>query len=237
MNSVCGTVALAASKRKPHDIGEVGRPRDEDGLGAGPHSGRHRLRLVWRNLVQGLCVVACRADGPRMGLNGSSQKSRAIRPAHGSCRLWHSFAGSHGVLNCPAGHFGIGACVRRSMVRVAGMPASKWSYFGIFYVGFPALAFVLLRGDPDYGFAAILWIFLIVWSADTLAYFAGRIIGGPKLAPLISPKKDLGRPWRGCGRKCTSLNYFCLRHPTEWHLDPCHSCRLPGFGGTGRGSF
>ena len=73
--------------------------------------------------------------------------------------------------------------------------ASKWSYFGIFYVGFPALALVLLRGDPDYGFAAILWIFLIVWSADTLAYFAGRIIGGPKLAPLISPKKT----WAGLG--------------------------------------
>ncbi len=73
--------------------------------------------------------------------------------------------------------------------------ASKWSYFGIFYVGFPALAFILLRGDPDYGFAAILWIFLIVWSADTLAYFAGRIIGGPKLAPSISPKKT----WAGLG--------------------------------------
>ena len=54
---------------------------------------------------------------------------------------------------------------------------------------------VLLRADPDYGFFAILWIFLIVWSADSLAYFAGRIIGGPKLAPLISPKKT----WAGLG--------------------------------------
>ena len=87
------------------------------------------------------------------------------------------------------------ALVSGLMVSVARYAASKWSYFGIFYVGFPALAFVLLRGDPDYGFAAILWIFLIVWSADTLAYFAGRIIGGPKLAPSISPKKT----WAGLG--------------------------------------
>jgi phosphatidate cytidylyltransferase len=87
------------------------------------------------------------------------------------------------------------AVVSGLMVSVARYTASKWSYFGIFYVGFPALAFVLLRGDPDYGFAAILWIFLIVWSADTLAYFAGRIIGGPKLAPSISPKKT----WAGLG--------------------------------------
>jgi len=81
------------------------------------------------------------------------------------------------------------------MVRFGNAISSKWSYLGICYVGFPALAFTLLRNDPGFGFAAILWIFLIVWAADTLAYFAGRIIGGPKLAPKISPKKT----WAGLG--------------------------------------
>jgi phosphatidate cytidylyltransferase len=78
-------------------------------------------------------------------------------------------------------------------VRFGNAVSSKWSYLGICYVGFPALAFTLLRNDPDFGFAAVLWIFLIVWAADILAYFAGRIIGGPKLAPMISPKKT----WAG----------------------------------------
>jgi phosphatidate cytidylyltransferase len=87
------------------------------------------------------------------------------------------------------------ALVSIFMARKEDPDASKWRYFGIFYVGFPALALILLRGDAHYGFAAILWIFLIVWSADTLAYFAGRIIGGPKLAPVISPKKT----WAGLG--------------------------------------
>ena len=73
--------------------------------------------------------------------------------------------------------------------------SSKWSCLGIFYVGFPTLALILLRGDSHYGFAAVLWVFLVVWSADILAYFAGRIIGGPKLAPVISPKKT----WAGLG--------------------------------------
>jgi len=81
------------------------------------------------------------------------------------------------------------------MARKEDPDAAKWRYFGIFYVGFPALALILLRADAHYGFAAILWIFLVVWSADTLAYFAGRIIGGPKLAPVISPKKT----WAGLG--------------------------------------
>ena len=81
------------------------------------------------------------------------------------------------------------------MVRLGNSVSSKWRYFGICYVGLPALAFILLRNDPDYGFSAILWVFLIVWAADILAYFAGRIIGGPKLAPVISPKKT----WAGLG--------------------------------------
>jgi phosphatidate cytidylyltransferase len=87
------------------------------------------------------------------------------------------------------------ALISGLMVRFGNAVSSKWSYLGICYVGFPALAFTLLRNDPDFGFAAVLWIFLIVWAADILAYFAGRIIGGPKLAPMISPKKT----WAGLG--------------------------------------
>jgi phosphatidate cytidylyltransferase len=87
------------------------------------------------------------------------------------------------------------AVVSIFMTRNERSGSSKWSYFGIFYVGFPALALILLRSDSHYGFAAILWVFLVVWSADILAYFAGRLIGGPKLAPMISPKKT----WAGLG--------------------------------------
>lgn len=70
-----------------------------------------------------------------------------------------------------------------------------WAYLGVLYVALPTLAFVLLRTDPVWGVWAIIWVMVIVWSADTLAYFAGRIIGGPKLAPRISPKKT----WAGLG--------------------------------------
>jgi phosphatidate cytidylyltransferase len=81
-------------------------------------------------------------------------------------------------------------------LAVAEQPdGPKWRYFGTAYVSIPGVALVLLRNDPDYGIAAIVWVMAAVWAADSLAYFAGRIIGGPKLAPRLSPKKT----WAGLG--------------------------------------
>ena len=74
-----------------------------------------------------------------------------------------------------------------------GGPA--WRYLGVLYVSLPPIAFVVLRQDPHFGIAAILLVMLMVWAAHTLAYLTGRIIGGPKLAPRISPKKT----WAGMG--------------------------------------
>ena len=43
----------------------------------------------------------------------------------------------------------------------------------------------------------ILWYFLIIWSNDTMAMVGGKTIGGPKLAPLISPNKTWSGFWIG----------------------------------------
>ncbi|MEM8740125.1 MAG: phosphatidate cytidylyltransferase [Pseudomonadota bacterium] len=50
-----------------------------------------------------------------------------------------------------------------------------------------------LRDDPLYGFEAVLWLFLTVIASDVGGYFGGRLIGGPKLWPALSPKKT----WAG----------------------------------------
>lgn len=71
--------------------------------------------------------------------------------------------------------------------------ARIWSALGVLYLGLPILILILLRADPAFGFKAIIFLFIIVWSADTAAYFTGRAIGGPKLAPSISPAKT----WAG----------------------------------------
>ena len=54
-------------------------------------------------------------------------------------------------------------------------------------------AWVLVRLDPVKGFAALMFVLLIVWVTDIGGYFAGRGIGGPKLWPRVSPKKT----WAG----------------------------------------
>jgi len=80
---------------------------------------------------------------------------------------------------------------------VAGVfaPAEKraWVTAGVGYAGGMALAPVFLRADEEYGFAAIVLLFAVVWTTDVLAYFAGRAFGGPKLLPAVSPKKT----WSG----------------------------------------
>lgn len=64
---------------------------------------------------------------------------------------------------------------------------------GMLYIGFAVAIMIWLRGFTGQGLHNMLTLILIVWASDTGAYFAGRAIGGPKLAPKISPKKT----WAG----------------------------------------
>ncbi len=74
-----------------------------------------------------------------------------------------------------------------------GRSRAWWSAGGVAYAGLPAIALIWLRGDEAYGTVAIFYLFAIVWTADSAAFLFGRWIGGPKLAPRISPKKT----WAG----------------------------------------
>ena len=68
-----------------------------------------------------------------------------------------------------------------------------WLIVGLFYIGLPCLALLSLRSNPSYGQEILFWLLSIVWAADTGAYLFGRLIGGKKLAPIISPNKT----WSG----------------------------------------
>jgi phosphatidate cytidylyltransferase len=69
----------------------------------------------------------------------------------------------------------------------------NWAAAGFLYAAAAEIASVLVRLDPVKGFAALMFVLLIVWVTDSGGYFAGRGIGGPKLWPRVSPKKT----WAG----------------------------------------
>jgi phosphatidate cytidylyltransferase len=60
---------------------------------------------------------------------------------------------------------------------------------GLPYAGIGAIALLWLRLQPGVGLTDTLFLVFVVWSTDVGAYAAGRVIGGAKLAPKISPGK------------------------------------------------
>ena len=86
-----------------------------------------------------------------------------------------------------------------SFVRLREVPrpveARHWSWLslGYLYSSSIMIAFAVLRGDTAFGLAVCAFILAVVWATDIFAYFVGRTLGGPKLAPRISPNKT----WSG----------------------------------------
>lgn len=77
---------------------------------------------------------------------------------------------------------------------------SMWGVAGLFYVSVPCASIVWMRNlqienIENAGLYVVLYVLFCVWATDIGAYFSGRIIGGPKLAPSLSPNKT----WAGLG--------------------------------------
>jgi phosphatidate cytidylyltransferase len=66
-----------------------------------------------------------------------------------------------------------------------------WYVSGFFYALLPALALLWIRERDGHGLELLIWAFLVTWSTDIGAYFAGRRFGRRKLAPSISPGKTV----------------------------------------------
>lgn len=66
----------------------------------------------------------------------------------------------------------------------------KWRLIGFFYIAIPVYSVIKLR---NYNVEILFWMFAVIWSTDIFAFFAGKTLGGAKIAPTISPNKT----WSG----------------------------------------
>jgi phosphatidate cytidylyltransferase len=64
---------------------------------------------------------------------------------------------------------------------------------GVLYAGALVVSVIALREADVFSLVAVAWLFAVVWGTDIMAYFGGRLIGGPKLWPRVSA----GKTWSG----------------------------------------
>jgi phosphatidate cytidylyltransferase len=75
--------------------------------------------------------------------------------------------------------------------RIARGWGAAWYAGGFLYALVPALALLWIRERDAQGLDLLVWAFIVTWSTDIGAYFAGRRFGRRKLAPAISPGKTV----------------------------------------------
>lgn len=77
-----------------------------------------------------------------------------------------------------------------------GMRTPRTVPLGILLIGL-GLFNILRISQGDTGWKKLGFLLAAVWATDIGAYFTGRLVGGPKLAPAISPGKTQSGAWGG----------------------------------------
>lgn len=76
---------------------------------------------------------------------------------------------------------------------LTGREARVWLAAGLVYMALAMCFLTILRDGEKDGFSLVIWLVLVVVAADVGAYFVGRLLGGPRLWPAVSP----GKTWSG----------------------------------------
>lgn len=116
----------------------------------------------------------------------------------GLCALWWQVARTGGgLLLVLWGAFAFWSLIL--LWLATSRRVSRWliAASGLLALSFAWLALVRMRVDWPQGQLAVMYALLVVWLADSGAYFAGRRWGRAKLAPAVSPGKTWAGFWGG----------------------------------------
>ena len=200
------------------------RPRRVCG-GACPRRARRGVREPWTFAV---LVIVCRGHcGLGMGqarARHGRRSDRAGRSAYGrrDRAPGHAWSIDAALISIPVALVAVWALVSGRATQLGRSSALLTRRSG--------LRTVWLRGRPDARPCRDALSARHVWTTDTASYAAGRLIGGPKLAPAISPKKTWSRAH--CRHNCTRNRRLCYLLVAEGHFwlsaRPCQhrNCRF-----------
>lgn len=184
--------------------------KTQTGVDAVPAPGREPSReLVTRAasaLVLAAVTLAVLYAGPQpfavlaaaAALAASFEWSRIVRGAQTDAVLVvHLAAAGLAAVLAALGFAALGLAVVAVGAILAGLLSvgrhPLLSAMGVVYAALPAVALIWLREDEAHGLEAVLLILLAVAATDVAAFACGRLIGGAKLAPAVSPNKT----WSG----------------------------------------
>lgn len=125
----------------------------------------------WQGMIGGAMGLA------RIALGGASLAAATAFAAHGAGPLALASLAAFAAI----------------FAALAGPDRRFWAPAGLIYAGSLVVSTNVLRRSPDFGALSIAWLFAVVWGTDVMAYFGGRLLGGRKLWPRVSP----GKTWSG----------------------------------------
>jgi len=144
---------------------------------------------LWLSALVLLAVAGMCWEWARLATGGSFGATGAVTVAAGVISVGVLLLGVHlGVAFALAL---AGSAVVLAVAASTRAAEPLWAAAGTLWIALGTAAFLYLALAGGRG--TVLWLLAVVWATDIGAYAAGRSIGGPRLAPRLSPNKT----WAG----------------------------------------